>query len=568
MLLALNIKNIALIDEISLQFYHGFHVLSGETGAGKSIIVDALNLIIGNRADRSLIRAGCDKASVEASISIINLQSVKDVLDRELIPYEDEILVFRGITSNGKNVCRVNGYTVSLQLLQEIMQYIIDIHGQHSYHKLMQIDNHRKYIDDFGTREHQQLLHATKNAFDKWKESSRALKNLLSVNKEKELQFEITQKQLQELDELNLKEHEEEELFARKMEVDNFAKIRDAIKFSYYNLYGFANSSSILQSLQEVQQSMANVEDINEQFKNISTTLKNAYFELEDVTLQIRNLKDAHDFNEDEEIKISERLDQIKRAKRKYGDFSSITQKHAELQAKMDLFVSVEDKIKASEYIFKQDLLHYRLAADELSKSRKSLALDFENRIVEHIQELGMKDFQFKVLFSDDSAKKIPTSTGNDRVEFYISPNQGEPLKPLSNIASGGEMSRIMLALKTIEAEKNNIPCMIFDEVDSGISGKAAQMVGEKIAFIAKFRQVLAVSHLSQIAALADVQYMVEKTVINDRTITNVKKLNVQERVEEIARLVGVINESDTSGIVHAKNLLYNAQLLKEKIRN
>ena len=287
---------------------------------------------------------------------------------------------------------------------------------------------------------------------------------------------------------------------------------------------------------------------------------------MEDITHVIRSLKESNDYSEKDEFEVTDRLDRIKKAKRRFGEYPEIIAKHKQFQEKMDTYVSLDDKLKIQEKQYKDTLHKYRELASDLSISRKRIALAFEEMLIQQLQELGMENTQFKVIFSLDDEKMVPTANGNDTMEFYISPNIGEPLKPLSSTASGGELSRIMLGIKTIEADKNKVPCMIFDEVDSGISGKAAQVVAEKIALISKYRQVLAVSHLAQIASMADVHYFVEKEVVGERTITTIFELNGRQRENEIARLLGIVKGNEETGLNHAVNMLEGARKFKESL--
>lgn len=567
MLLNLNIKNIALIEDVSVDFRKGFHVLTGETGAGKSIVVDALNLIIGNRADRGLIRSGSDRAFVEASILIKDVSVVRKKLLEELGVNDEVMLVSRTITTSGRNICRINGETVSLQLLQEIMRLLIDIHGQHSYQFLMDAENHRIILDRFGDENHERLLNKLNLSYEDWHQSSLQLKKLFSLKKEREMQFDYVSKQLKELDNLNLSAGEEEYLYQKKSQIESAVKVRDALKLAYYNLYGFANDDSILQKLRETHEEIGSISALNPEFEELFVKLKNIYFDLEDITNAIRSLKENNDYSEKEEFELADRLDQIKKAKRKYGEYPEITNKHKMLQEKMDSYVSLDDKLKLQEKNYKENLQKYRETAAEISLSRKQIANTFEVLLIKQLQELGMEDIQFKTMFSPSDIKMVPSPTGNDKIEFFISPNLGEPLKSLSSTASGGELSRIMLAIKTIEADKNKVPCMIFDEVDSGISGKAAQVVAEKIAMISNYRQVLAVSHLAQIASMADVHYFVEKEAAGERTITTVLELSGQEREKEVARLLGIVRGNEATGLKHAANMLDGAKKFKESLQ-
>lgn len=564
MLLALHIKNIALIDEMIIHFPSGFNVFTGETGAGKSIIIDALNLILGSRSDKALIRSSCNSASVEATISIKNLSEAKDFLDKESITYDNDIIsVYRRISDNGRNACRVNGEPVTLQMLKELMKNIIDIVSQHSSTLLLDCKNQLDILDNFGDENHRNLINLVNEKYELWYKSSIELKKLLKLNKEKEILFDKTQKDLAELDNAKIYDGEELELENKRDEIYNSVKIRDSLKIAYYNLYGFANDSSVLSKLKEAVDAFNNIRDINDKYDLIYKNLSNSYFDLENDFIEIRSLKENHNFNDEIEQQINERLDIIKKIKRKFGPgFEDVQQKHMYLQNKMDTYTTLPEAITNAENCFKKSLSSYRDSALMLSSSRISLSKSFENYITDQLNSLGMPDAKFHINFVSDS-KMRPSRNGNDNVVFEFSSNKGEPLKSLAESASGGELSRITLAIKTIQANKNDIPCLIFDEIDTGISGNAAQVVATKIAYISKYRQVFAVSHLAQIASMADSHFYVNKNEENGRTITKVIRLCDDERYKEIARLLGLIKDHEDTAIDHAKIMIDAAKKYK-----
>ncbi len=569
MLISLKIKNIALIDELEINFFKGFHALTGETGAGKSIIVDALNLIVGHRADRTLIRSGCEMASVEATLDISNYPEIIKLLNDEMIECNEGVItVLRVISDNGRNICRISGEVVPLQLLTKVMENLIVIHGQHSHQTLLDTNKHREFIDNFGNIEHHTLVNNVNKSYFLWHESSKKLSNLRKKAKERDMQISSVKKQLKELDDADLKPGEEEAIQKKKDQYDNYAKIAEALSLSYNNLYSGFGDSSVLQKLKETQDSFSYISDLSADYKDIFNRLKSTYFEIEELAIEIRDIKDNHEYDPIEQQNIADRLDTIKRLKRKYNaSIEEINEIRSKLQYTMDEYVELDDNMKHYESDFKNKLIKYRKNADLLSESRKEIAKKFEKALIEQLVDLGMPDVNFVVSFSEEDKKQVPSSYGKDVIEFLISPNKGEPIKPLSLTASGGELSRIMLALNTTAANKNKIACVIFDEIDTGISGKAAQVVAEKIAVIAKYRQVLCVTHLAQIAAMADIQFFVNKNEKDGRTLTNVKCLNKNERQNELARILGIVDSNINSGIEHAKNMLEAAEIYKNTIK-
>ncbi|NMD37226.1 MAG: DNA repair protein RecN [Christensenellaceae bacterium] len=566
MLKSLKIKNIALIDELEINFCQGFHVLTGETGAGKSIIVDALNLVVGQRADRTLIRSGCEKASVEAIIDINNYPEIIQLLNDEMIELNDGIIsVLRVISDNGRNICRISGVVVPLQLLTRIMENLIVIHGQHSNQTLLDSNKHIEFIDDYGDLNHQTLVNNVNKSYFLWHESSKKLSKLRKKAKERDMYIDSVKKQLKELDDANLIPGEEETIQKKKDQIDNYAKIAESLNISYQNLYSGYGDTSVLQKLKEAQDAFSNIADFSKDYNDIFKRLKSSYFEIEELAIEIRDIKDNHEYDPIEQQNIIDRLDTIKRLKRKYNaNIEEINIIRDRLQNTLDEYVALDDNMKHYEIDFKNKLLEYRKNAEILSNNRKEIAKVFEKSMIEQLVDLGMPDVMFVVNFNEENKKQIPSSKGKDDIEFLISPNKGEPLKPLSLTASGGELSRIMLALNTSSSNKNKVACIIFDEIDSGISGKAAQVVAEKIALIAKFRQVLCVTHLAQIAAMADIQFFVSKNEKDGRTLTTVKYLNENERQIEIARILGVVDSNMSSGLEHAQNMLEAAQKYKK----
>ena len=566
MLLSLTIRNVALIEDLTISLHKGFHVLTGETGAGKSIIVDAVNLVLGGRADRELIRTGCDKAFVEALFDIRDNEKVKELLSQQEIEAEDFLLsISREISISGRNICRVLGMVVPLTALRELTATLIDVHGQHEHQFLMDENRHLLFLDSFGDIQHQRQLDKAAAALEAYKSGERELHHLTRENSQREQRMDMLRFALQELKAAKLQPGEEEKLRRDLERLRHSVKISSALHRAYENVYaGTGKQLSALALLKDAISALDGISNLDTAYEQLLGKLKDLYYELEDGGLQLRSLSDNAEFDPDKNEQLEARLDLLRRLERKYGptveDMIAYTQKIAQEYA---AFQNMDETLAQMEEHQKNLLKAYVLEAEMLTSSRKKLAVWFEKEMVSQLKQLGMEKTQFSVQFSSSSDfKDVP----EDEVTFLISPNPGEPLKPLSKIASGGELSRLMLAIKSIAAQQGLIPTMVFDEIDTGISGKIAQVVAEKIAKISAYRQVLCVTHLPQIAAMADYHYLVEKNVQGERTYTNVMELDTSMRESELARMVGGSGAENDSGLAHARNLLKLSSDIKAEL--
>jgi DNA repair protein RecN (Recombination protein N) len=570
MLLQLDIKNIALIEKVSIEMGVGLNVLSGETGAGKSIIIDSINAVLGERVSKDIIRTGEDKAFVEAVFQIDNesFDDLWNVMGME--PEEDGTLILsREITQSGRNICRVNGKMVPLSLLKRIGERLIDIHGQNDNQSLLKTESHIELLDSFGGDSIKQVKEEYLALLEQYKENRLKIKAISGDPGERERKIDLLKFQINEIRSAKLKNNEDE-LNKQKLLLTNAEKIKESLSVAYNMLTsGEHGEQAAVDSINNALSQLSSITRIDSCYEDIYNRLKEISYQLDDIADDIR--KNCENIEYDPKLleEIEERLDQIFRLKRKYGDTIDEIIAYCERSEE-----KLEQLEKSEEYIIKLRQEKSELAEKLLNRSRKlneerrKAAGILESRIGEQLDELEMKNAKFKVSieFNDTAEGENDikfTRNGLDRVEFLISPNLGEPLKPLAKIASGGEMSRVMLAIKNILADVDKITTMIFDEIDSGISGRAAQKVGEKLAEISAGHQVICVTHLAQIACMADNNYLIEKVSNSSSTNTNVIKLDRDGKIHEIARLIGGTFTTDSS-LKYAEELINSSKTAKQ----
>ncbi|MBQ6717034.1 MAG: DNA repair protein RecN [Clostridia bacterium] len=563
MLLELNIQNIALIERLRIEFGRGLHVLTGETGAGKSIVVDCVNLALGLRADRDLVRTGEEKASVRALFDISENPDAENYLSSLGVDVEDGLVeVSREIARSGKNVCRVNGAMLTLSSLRQFTSMLVDIHGQHEHQQLMDSEKHLSFLDAYAGEMLKPYLDEVKRAHEAYAQTSRELNRLSMDEAERERRIDSLTFQHREIAGAKLKADEEDALISKNRIYENAEKLSGHLRTAYERVYAGGKSISAQESLKRAMDAMGAISDIDEKYKNLHSRLEEAYYAVSDIGYELQDASEEMEFDPAEAEKVADRLDLIQKLKRKYGpelkDVIEYGKKAAEelkkLEGALDTKQELMDTLKAQKKALK-------IACDALSDVRKEKAEQLARAVIEQLKDLGMGRTRFEAKF--ETLEK-PEASGQDKMEFMISPNPGEPLRPLTAIASGGEISRIMLALKAITAETEGVDTMIFDEIDTGISGRMAQTVGEKMCMLGKMRQVICVTHLAQIAALGDHQYLVEKTVEGEKTGSTVRKLSEEGRISEIARMVGGADEGESSK-AHARNMLEAANALKKK---
>lgn len=571
MLVSMTVRNIALIEHLEIEFHKGMHVLSGETGAGKSIIVDSINLLLGERADRGLIRSGCEKASVEALIDISNCKDVQALLKEQELEVDGGMMsIHREITTSGRNLCRVCGIIVPLAFLRTLTSQLVDIHGQHEHQSLLDSKRHMAFLDSFGGETFHAQLRSVDAAYHAWRDSSVRFSALRKENAQRAERSTYLEGRIKDLDTAKLEIGESERLTAEKARFAGAEKIDRAVRTGYEEMMGGGRDQSILTKLRTANDAMHTIETLDPRFKALASRLSSVYYEAEEIGIELRELLETEAFDPERNEAVQERLDLIRRLERRYGmTADELVSHHEELREEFARLDSMEERLKRAEADYKQKLLVYRTEAAKLTHEREKIARQFECSMEGELKELGMASTRFACVFEqpEPGQKKVPTPLGDDHVCFYIAPNPGEPLNPLDKTASGGELSRLMLAMKAVGAAHDGIPTMIFDEIDTGISGHIAGVVAQKMASIAQYHQVLCVTHLAQIAAMADTQYLVKKSVVDQRTRTNVTTLDENGRIEEIARLIGVTDAQQKSGYAHARAIMKSACEWKKSLQ-
>ncbi len=568
MLSELSIFNFALIDSLNIEFNKGLNILTGETGAGKSIIIDALGLVLGQRANRENIRQGKDRMIVEAlfDISPKNKKQVNNFLENRGIDIEEDytIIMSREVLSSGKNTCRINGRMVPLSLMKELSQLLIDIHGQHEHQSLLRWESHIDLLDSYGGLKIENLLNKTRELFNKYKHSQQSLKDLLRNEMEVEREKDILKFQLDEINQAKLENiYEEEELENRRQILIHSEILFENSNRAYELLYGGnEDQASLYDQLSMVLTCVNNISTIDSSMKNISEQINNAIILIEDGAFVLRDYNETIEFNPLELDQIEKRLNTFSHLKRKYGEtIKDIIDYKENLKIKLE---KIENKGEEEEKLrleIEENWSEYSRVADELTSLRKNIGKDLESSIIRELKDLGMKKAKFKI--DIQSGENYSSVNGKDRVEFLISTNLGQDLRPLAKIASGGEVGRIMLALKTILAHADKIDSLIFDEIDTGISGRTAQVVAEKMANISQAYQTICITHLPQIASMADSHYLIEKQVLDNETYTIVNVLKEKDRTNELARMLGgaVLTEVTKS---HANEMLEMAEKIKK----
>lgn len=557
MLLEISIRNIALIERLTIRFAAGMNVLSGETGAGKSIVVDSVNLALGARADREMIRSGAERAEVRAVFDAC-VPVVCEMEEMGLEPPEDGVIVIsRELSISGRNLCRVNGAAVSTSQLRRLTALLMDVHGQHEHQALMNPAKHLEFLEEYGDETHRQLKRKVKELYERYAALRAQVERLTLDAAERERRIDMLSFQIEEIKAVKPKPGEDERLEQKNRLYENAEKIASAVGEAYTMVYkGEGRSLSAQESLRRAMDGLRPIASIDARFETLYTRLEELYYAAQDVGAELQDIEEGMDYDPVAAGRVADRLSELKKLKRKYGpELSDVIAFRENAQRELEEMGRGDEQIR--ELSVQRDRAHAELeeASRQLSESRRRLGDMLSQRLVSELNDLGMGRSRFEVRFNPGRL----TAEGADEVEFMIAPNPGEPLKRLAAIASGGELSRVMLALKTIAADAGGVDAMIFDEIDTGVSGRMAQVVGEKMANIARRRQVICVTHLAQIAALADAQYIVEKMVEGERTGSRVRLLDEEGRVQELARLVGGAGDPQSS-LQHARNMLKAAQ--------
>ena len=566
MLVELTIRNIALIESLRLEFAQGFNVLTGETGAGKSIVVDSVNLALGGRADRDMIRTGAEKGMVQALFDVSgNARALRFLQDMDIDADGGLIAIRRELSRSGRNVCRISDVVVPVNTLRQLTAMLMDVHGQHEHQALLNPARHIGFLDEYGGAENAAAREKVAGLYAARGKVAAELKKRMSDASEKERLFDMLSFQAQEIASAKLKPGEEQKLEKKLAVLENAEKIRAGVEGAYTLVYqGDGRGPSAQEALLRSAESMEHIASIDDRYGALAGRLRELYYGAQDVGYELQGMLEDLDFEPELIDKIAGRLDLIGKLERKYGPtLDDVIRFGAEAEARLHDLQTSDEAIAELKKRYRAADAELRAACAELSQLRKASAAALAAAICEQLKDLGMGKTRFEVRVEPEEK---PTSAGMDRVEFMISPNPGEPLRPLASIASGGEISRVMLALKAISMDGDGVDSMIFDEIDTGVSGRMAQVVGEKMCMIARSRQVLCVTHLPQIAALGDAHFLVEKVASEERTDTLVRALDRDGRIHEIARLVGGAEESESS-LSHAAHMLGEAAERKAAIR-
>ncbi len=538
MISTLHIKNIGIIDDLSINLNNGLNILTGETGAGKTLIIDSLGIISGERFSKEMIRNGENYSYVEACI----------YLPENELAIDGNIIVSREIYSNGRNMCKINGRMVTVNELKDFMDSVIDIHGQHDNQRILDRNTHIDYLDSFGNKEISEIKIKYKEQYDEYIKIKQELKENYGDDKEKQRQLDLLKYQFDEIEKADLKLGEDEKLEETRKIILNSEKINENL-----NIADMEVSEHTMDSINSAIRALEKIEDLDQNYSKTLNALKSSYYDLQEVARDISSFREDIYFDEEQRIELETRLDTIFSLKRKYGNtIDEILKYKDELEEDIKRIENIDEynnKLKERLKLLESDMLDN---ATKLHNLREKYGINLEEKINNELSDLEMKNANIKIDIKFDNDNKFNIN-GLDNVQILIRTNIGEDLKELTKIASGGEMSRIMLAIKNVLSDVDNVPVLIFDEIDTGISGKAAKSVGEKLKSISKVHQVLCVTHLASIAAKGDYNYYIYKKVENEKTQTNVNLLNEEETIKEIARISsGDITEIS---LEHAKSL-------------
>ena len=564
MLCQLSIENIALIDKLSLELKDGLNILSGETGAGKSIIIDSLNFVLGERADKSLIRYGTDKASVEAVFEEYITPAVSSYLDDLGIETEDVLVIRRKMSIDGKNECRINGRISTLSTLKGLTELLVDIHGQHEHQSLLKSASHISLLDKLGEKNIEKLKTEVERDFKDYSSLKKEFARFGNSD-ERERKLDILTFQIDEIEKVDVKDGEEDELLTARKRIRNMEKIISALEGAKNLLDGY-DSQSVSASIKNSVSLLNTISSFDDDIQPIADRLDSCKVEITDISETLADMLEKLDFDSRSADKIEERLEVVRSILRKYGgSFESLQKFYDEAKKEANILANAAERVEKLEIEIGKAAKKLFESAKNLSLERRKVADKFEKDIMKELCDLGMSGSTFKVEMTTKEDVDDISANGMDSVEFMISPNVGEPLKPLAKIISGGEMSRFMLAFKNILAGVDDIGTMVFDEIDTGISGNISQVVSEKMCNISRARQVIAVTHMPSLAAMADNHYLISKSTENGKTLTHVDLLD--DDTDEVARLIGG-NDYSIYAVPHAKEMKANAQRYKNSLKN
>lgn len=554
MLNQLSVRNVAVIDKLDINLHDGVSVLTGETGAGKSIIIDSINMILGDRANKELVRYGTDKAVVQAVFDAP--KSVINILEENDIDVEDgTVIITRQVTKEGKSVARINGMVVTLNILREISDRLINIHGQHDNQALLTPIRHITFLDAYADNE--EYINQYKDILSKKREIEKKISSLEMDEQEKMQRIDLLEYQVNEIKKASLEKGEEDDLREQRDIYTNAEQITKSVNEAYMNLYEGDEIQSAYDGISIAVNEISQISDLNPQLKSIYDTLNEIMYSLEDTAHEIKEFGETVEFDEQTLNEIEERLDLISRLKRKYGNsIEEILEYLKKAESELNDIKLSDERTNELKEELKNITKELKEKGNVITQRRENAAKVLEENIEKSLHELNMEKSKFKVSIENDGTFY---DNGMDKVEFLISTNPGEPLKPLVKIASGGELSRVMLAIKSILADSDGVDTMIFDEIDTGVSGKAAMSIAKKLAVIAKNKQVICITHLPQLTAMADNHYLIQKNTDGEMASTTLKELDEEGRELELARIIdgGEVTELALS---HAKQMLENAK--------
>lgn len=533
MLLEISIKNFAIIEEISLNFEKGMTVLTGETGAGKSIIIDAMNMMLGSRATTDVIRHGAPKAEIEGLFTVESNRHLTALFEEQGLEWTDELIIRREILQNGRSVSRINGQMVNLSVLKAVGQHLVDIHGQHDQEELMRPQLHITMLDEFGDAAFFQTKAAYRQTFEDYKRLRKQVVELQRNQQENKARIEMLEFQIAEIEAASLEVDEDVRLEQERQRLLNHKMIADTLTNAYTMLD--AEDFSSLSNVRSAMNDLESIEEYDSSYKELSGQLAETFYALEDITKRLEDVVDGLEFDGNRLMQVESRLDLIHSITRKYGgQVKDVLEYLAQITKEYSLLTGSDLSSEELEKELKRLEKSLVTLAQELSDQRHALAQALENEIQQELADLYMDKARFQVRFSKAKFNR----EGNEAVEFYISTNPGEDFKPLVKVASGGELSRLMLAIKSAFSRKEGKTSIVFDEVDTGVSGRVAQAIAAKIHKIGQNGQVLAISHLPQVIAAADYQFYIEKISDAHSTVSTVRLLNREERIEEIAKML------------------------------
>ncbi len=551
MLLELNIENFAIIENMKIEFEPGLNVLTGETGSGKSIIIDSLGLVLGQRANKDIIKKGKDRAFIEAVFSSYD-EETKDLLLEYGIESGDLVVVSKEIREKGPTITRVNNRTVTSQILSKISSHLIDIFAQHESISLMDNKNQLKLIDDFSGKDQEELLGNLKDLVHEINSLKNEYHEKSTMEQNKDREIDLLEYQIKEIEGAGLSDYDDEELYDDFNVLNNMTDTLIKLSEAKALINEGYDTSSLEDILDKVIANVVEVTRYNKDLKEVEENLEDIRFRISDIAKDIDRYVSSSEVDEERLQFLRERIDLVNNLKLKYGNnVKAINSFYEEISERLRFLQNFEDNLNKLLRQIEEKEAEAIVLAEKISQNRKKTSEILEKKVEEEINKLNIKDAKFKI----EIKEKELSFDGIDKIEFLIAPNLGQDLMPMAKVASGGEMSRIMLGFKSIIAEKDNIPTLVFDEIDTGISGKTAQIVGNKIKEVSKDRQVIVISHLPQIVALADTHFAIKKDVVNNSTISTIDKLSYDERVNEVARLIGGMNVSEIA-IETAKEMI------------